>query len=74
MAVELKDLHFEESESVTVTRVDGTTVVSPVAALDFQEKGVMVESFEPNPPSTQVRHLVFIPYSNVRSVNQSYIV
>lgn len=74
VSVELKDLHFEPDKAAPqVTLLNGYNLPGSVASLDFQERGVLVESFESGGGDT-VRHLAFVPYGAIRTIEQGYIV
>lgn len=65
------DFDLSRSEPLVV-RYGGVTVTA--ASVDFQDKGVLVESFESKESSGRVRHVAFVPYSSLVDIRQDYVV
>lgn len=74
--IEKVDFDLSRAEPLIVRYVNGSgsTVSVTSASVDFQDKGITVESFEPNPPDSQVRHVAFVPYSSLVDIRQDYVV
>jgi hypothetical protein len=78
MATEFRALHFEPTEdTIQVTWKSGTgtdTFPGAVTAIDFQDKGVLVEwrQLSGPPEEAAIRHLAFIPYANLVKIIQQY--
>lgn len=77
MPVEINEVRFDEGQDAPmITPISGlspTPVLAEVESVDFQAHGVVVVRREPNPSSGYVRHVTFVPYSNIQSIHQSYV-
>jgi hypothetical protein len=65
---------FDDDEFMHVELVEGSVPPYLPVALEFQGAGVRVEQHEPNPEGGIVRHVSFIPYSNIKRIYQSVLV
>lgn len=71
---DFQEIEFSEGEYTHVELLQGSLPALDPVALDFQAHGVRVEQHEPNPGGGHVRHVTFVPYSNIKKIYQGYLV
>jgi hypothetical protein len=62
-------------EPLVVRYGNASSGVASVAAssVEFQDKGIAFETSEPKESGSQVRHVVFVPYSSLVDIRQDYV-